>query len=276
MTARILGDRWEHVKSLGKGSFGTVHLFRDAMTHGLYAVKFIECTELAKEEAVQKEVLNHCQLSHENIARFKELILCPPYLAIVMEVLLFLSLLRLRVPRPFTRFRYHALSRYVWDLSTLLFLSSPSQSEKSFCVQTPLDMTIVACWFRRVHAQYGNVPSRHEAREPSHKREVKGEHSYSHAVVLYPNCNMIPFLPNVDILFLRCHLVPNKSLRFSTWQTCWLVHQVGTAAYIAPEVITAKQGAKYRGEVSPPKVIDSPKCTPGCSTFACTVRNPSW
>jgi hypothetical protein len=86
MTAQILGDKWEHVRSLGKGSFGTVHLFRDAVSMGLYAVKFIECTELAKEEVVQKEVLNHCQLSHDNIARFKEVILCPPYLAIVMEV----------------------------------------------------------------------------------------------------------------------------------------------------------------------------------------------
>jgi serine/threonine protein kinase len=50
----------------------------------LYAVKFVQRGELV-DEAIKKEVINHCMLMHDNIARFREVILCPRHLAIVME-----------------------------------------------------------------------------------------------------------------------------------------------------------------------------------------------
>uniref|UniRef100_A0A7S0RGD7 Protein kinase domain-containing protein n=1 Tax=Pyramimonas obovata TaxID=1411642 RepID=A0A7S0RGD7_9CHLO len=190
MTARILGDRWEHVKSLGKGSFGTVHLFRDAMTHGLYAVKFIECTELAKEEAVQKEVLNHCQLSHGNIARFKEVILCPPYLAIVME----------------------------YASGGDLF--NAVQEAKGH----RLSESTARYFFQQLMSGLGYMHNMGMCH-----RDMKLEN-------LLINGNP----PRLKI----CDFGYSKS---SKWQSA-AKSKVGTAAYIAPEVITAKQGANYRGE----------------------------
>mmetsp|Transcript_30394 Transcript_30394/g.57279 ORF Transcript_30394/g.57279 Transcript_30394/m.57279 type:complete len:431 (-) Transcript_30394:248-1540(-) len=79
-----LGAEWEHVKPLGSGSFGTVQLFRHQASQALFAVKFVERGELV-DEAIKKEVINHCMLCHENIARFREVILRPRHLAIVME-----------------------------------------------------------------------------------------------------------------------------------------------------------------------------------------------
>ncbi|BBH05731.1 SNF1-related protein kinase 2.7 [Prunus dulcis] len=50
----------------------------------LYAVKFIE-RGLKIDEHVQREIMNHRSLKHPNIIRFKEVLLTPTDLAIVME-----------------------------------------------------------------------------------------------------------------------------------------------------------------------------------------------
>mmetsp|Transcript_10543 Transcript_10543/g.18105 ORF Transcript_10543/g.18105 Transcript_10543/m.18105 type:complete len:389 (-) Transcript_10543:363-1529(-) len=190
MTAQILGDKWEHVRSLGKGSFGTVHLFRDAVSMGLYAVKFIECTELAKEEVVQKEVLNHCQLSHDNIARFKEVILCPPYLAIVMEYA---------------------------SGGDLFNVVQEAKGHK-------LSESTARYFFQQLVSGLGYMHNNGMCH-----RDMKLEN-------LLINGNP----PRLKI----CDFGYSKS---SKWQSA-AKSKVGTAAYIAPEVITAKQGAKYLGE----------------------------
>ncbi|KAL6209711.1 hypothetical protein ACLB2K_020651 [Fragaria x ananassa] len=63
-------DRYELVKDIGSGNFGVARLMRDKQTEELVAVK---------------EIINHRSLRHPNIVRFKEVILTPTHLAIVME-----------------------------------------------------------------------------------------------------------------------------------------------------------------------------------------------
>ena len=46
MSGICLGDAWEHIKPLGRGSFGTVHLYRHVPSQAKYAVKFVERGEL--------------------------------------------------------------------------------------------------------------------------------------------------------------------------------------------------------------------------------------
>ncbi|ONM09679.1 SnRK2 serine threonine protein kinase8 [Zea mays] len=57
---------------------------RDRRTSELVAVKYIERGEKI-DENVQREIINHRSLKHPNIIRFKEVILTPTHLAIVME-----------------------------------------------------------------------------------------------------------------------------------------------------------------------------------------------
>ncbi|AQK62652.1 Serine/threonine-protein kinase SRK2E [Zea mays] len=57
---------------------------RDRRTTELVAVKYIERGEKI-DENVQREIINHRSLKHPNIIRFKEVILTPTHLAIVME-----------------------------------------------------------------------------------------------------------------------------------------------------------------------------------------------
>ena len=57
---------------------------RDRQTRELVAVKYIERGEKI-DENVQREITNHCSLRHPNIVRFKEVILTPTHLAIVIE-----------------------------------------------------------------------------------------------------------------------------------------------------------------------------------------------
>ncbi|KAF5803234.1 putative protein kinase CAMK-OST1L family [Helianthus annuus] len=45
----------------------------------------MECKRIRIDENVQREIINHRSLRHPNIARFRELILTPTHLAIVME-----------------------------------------------------------------------------------------------------------------------------------------------------------------------------------------------
>ncbi|OIT07382.1 PREDICTED: serine/threonine-protein kinase SAPK1-like isoform X1 [Nicotiana attenuata] len=77
-------ERYEFVKDLGSGNFGVAKLVRDKLTKQLFAVKFFERGQKI-DEHVQREIMNHRSLSHPNIIRFKEVLLTPTHLAIVME-----------------------------------------------------------------------------------------------------------------------------------------------------------------------------------------------
>ncbi|KAL6637921.1 hypothetical protein ACP70R_025493 [Stipagrostis hirtigluma subsp. patula] len=97
-------DRYELVRDIGSGNFGVARLMRDRRTMELVAVKYIERGEKTGrqrrqltgsleehlqrygiDENVQREIINHRSLKHPNIIRFKEVILTPTHLAIVME-----------------------------------------------------------------------------------------------------------------------------------------------------------------------------------------------
>ncbi|XP_023926015.1 serine/threonine-protein kinase SAPK3 isoform X1 [Quercus suber] len=77
-------ERYEPLKDLGVGNFGVARLVRDKKTKELVAVKYIERGKKI-EENVQREIINHRSLRHPNIVRFKEVLLTPTHLAIVME-----------------------------------------------------------------------------------------------------------------------------------------------------------------------------------------------
>nr|QSH71609.1 serine/threonine-protein kinase SAPK8-like [Hedychium coronarium] len=77
-------NRYELVRDIGSGNFGIARLMRDKQTKELVAVKYIERGEKI-DENVKREIINHRLLRHPNIIRFKEVILTPTHLAIVME-----------------------------------------------------------------------------------------------------------------------------------------------------------------------------------------------
>lgn len=77
-------DKYDFVRDIGSGNFGVARLMRDKLTKELVAVKYIERGEKI-DENVQREIINHRPLRHPNIVRFKEVILTPTHLAIVME-----------------------------------------------------------------------------------------------------------------------------------------------------------------------------------------------
>ncbi|KAL8155891.1 hypothetical protein AgCh_001080 [Apium graveolens] len=77
-------DKYELVKDIGSGNFGVARLMSNKETKELVAVKFIE-RGLKIDENVAREIINHRSLGHPNIIRFKELVLTPTHLGIVME-----------------------------------------------------------------------------------------------------------------------------------------------------------------------------------------------
>ncbi|KAL1346318.1 hypothetical protein AAHE18_08G181500 [Arachis hypogaea] len=77
-------DRYELVRDIGSGNFGIARLMQDKQTKELVAVKYIERGDKI-DEHVKREIINHRSLRHPNIVRFKEVILTPTHLAIVME-----------------------------------------------------------------------------------------------------------------------------------------------------------------------------------------------
>ncbi|CAJ2646245.1 unnamed protein product [Trifolium pratense] len=77
-------DRYDFVRDIGSGNFGVARLMRDKHTKELVAVKYIERGDKI-DENVKREIINHRSLRHPNIVRFKEVILTPTHLAIVME-----------------------------------------------------------------------------------------------------------------------------------------------------------------------------------------------
>ncbi|KAE9599366.1 hypothetical protein Lal_00044078 [Lupinus albus] len=77
-------DKYELVKDIGAGNFGVARLMRNKDTKELVAMKFIE-RGYKIDENVAREIINHRSLCHPNIIRFKEVVLTPTHLGIVME-----------------------------------------------------------------------------------------------------------------------------------------------------------------------------------------------
>ncbi|KAK4256672.1 hypothetical protein QN277_006365 [Acacia crassicarpa] len=77
-------ERYDIIRDIGSGNFGVAKLVRDKRSGDLYAIKFIE-RGIKIDEHVQREIINHRSLKHPNIIRFKEVLLTPTHLAIVME-----------------------------------------------------------------------------------------------------------------------------------------------------------------------------------------------
>ncbi|KAG7567355.1 Protein kinase domain [Arabidopsis thaliana x Arabidopsis arenosa] len=77
-------EKYEMVKDLGFGNFGLARLMRNKQTNELVAVKFID-RGFKIDENVAREIINHRALNHPNIVRFKEVVLTPTHLGIVME-----------------------------------------------------------------------------------------------------------------------------------------------------------------------------------------------
>ncbi|KAG0476921.1 hypothetical protein HPP92_013283 [Vanilla planifolia] len=77
-------DKYEMVRDIGSGNFGVARLMRDKETKELVAVKSIERGQKI-DENVAREIINHRSLRHPNIIRFKEVVLTPTHLSIVME-----------------------------------------------------------------------------------------------------------------------------------------------------------------------------------------------
>ncbi|KAI3931777.1 hypothetical protein MKW98_012187 [Papaver atlanticum] len=77
-------EKYDVVKDIGSGNFGVARLMRHKETKELVAMKYIERGHKI-DENVAREIINHRSLRHPNIIRFKEVILTPTHLAIVME-----------------------------------------------------------------------------------------------------------------------------------------------------------------------------------------------
>ncbi|KAL3643746.1 Serine/threonine-protein kinase sapk2 [Castilleja foliolosa] len=77
-------ERYTILKEIWSGNSGVAKLVKDKWTGELYAVKYIERGKKI-DEHVQREIMNHRSLRHPNIIRFKEVLLTPTHLAIVME-----------------------------------------------------------------------------------------------------------------------------------------------------------------------------------------------
>ncbi|KAJ6942058.1 serine/threonine-protein kinase SRK2A-like [Populus alba x Populus x berolinensis] len=77
-------ENYELVKDIGSGNFGVARLMRHKQTRELVAMKYIERGRKI-DENVAREIINHKSLRHPNIIRFREVVLTPTHLAIVME-----------------------------------------------------------------------------------------------------------------------------------------------------------------------------------------------
>ncbi|XP_060175798.1 serine/threonine-protein kinase SRK2A-like isoform X1 [Lycium barbarum] len=77
-------ENYELVKDIGAGNFGVARLMRHKETKELVAMKYIERGHKI-DENVAREIINHKSLRHPNIIRFKEVVLTPTHLAILME-----------------------------------------------------------------------------------------------------------------------------------------------------------------------------------------------
>ncbi|KAL8151666.1 hypothetical protein V2J09_021474 [Rumex salicifolius] len=77
-------EKYEVVKDIGSGNFGVARLMKNKDTKEFVAMKYIERGPKI-DENVAREIINHRSLRHPNIIRFKEVVLTPTHLAIVME-----------------------------------------------------------------------------------------------------------------------------------------------------------------------------------------------
>ncbi|CAJ2649202.1 unnamed protein product [Trifolium pratense] len=77
-------EKYELVKDIGSGNFGVARLMRNKSTKQLVAMKYIQRGPKI-DENVAREIINHRSLRHPNIIRFKEVVLTPTHLGIVME-----------------------------------------------------------------------------------------------------------------------------------------------------------------------------------------------
>ncbi|KAG0464644.1 hypothetical protein HPP92_018808 [Vanilla planifolia] len=77
-------EKYEVVKDLGSGNFGVAKLMRHKESKELVAMKYIPRGPKINEN-VAREIINHRSLQHPNIIRFKEVLLTPTHLAIIME-----------------------------------------------------------------------------------------------------------------------------------------------------------------------------------------------
>lgn len=76
--------RYFKIGPLGSGGYGFVQLAQDKSTGEKVAIKFIERGSKVTKE-VQREILNLRTLAHDNVVKFKEVILTDQYVGIVME-----------------------------------------------------------------------------------------------------------------------------------------------------------------------------------------------
>ncbi|KAI8477398.1 MAG: kinase-like domain-containing protein, partial [Monoraphidium minutum] len=87
----MLGQRYEIVRMLGKGSHGCVQLCRDLQspTGEVCAIKLLpRGWDPRQSKYVERELLNHQELSasaHPHIVEFREVFLTPSHLCVVME-----------------------------------------------------------------------------------------------------------------------------------------------------------------------------------------------
>ncbi|KAJ6807258.1 putative serine/threonine-protein kinase SAPK7 [Iris pallida] len=77
-------EKYEFVRDIGSGNFGVARLMRNKETKELVAMKYLPRGQKIGEN-VAREIINHRSLRHPNIIRFKEVVLTPTHLAIVME-----------------------------------------------------------------------------------------------------------------------------------------------------------------------------------------------
>ncbi|WIA16599.1 hypothetical protein OEZ85_013266 [Tetradesmus obliquus] len=75
--------KFEFIKELGRGSFGSVVLARNTKTGEQVAIKKMERAHL--QRYVESEILNHSQLRHPHVVQFREVFLSPHHINIVMD-----------------------------------------------------------------------------------------------------------------------------------------------------------------------------------------------
>lgn len=79
---------YDKVKSLGKGGFGTVKLYKNKITKALVAIKFINTKSLFRPEFVSrtyKEIQVLRDLNHPNIVKLMDVIVTTNHICFVME-----------------------------------------------------------------------------------------------------------------------------------------------------------------------------------------------
>jgi len=77
-------ENYQLLKEIGSGNFGVTYLAKDKKTGDTVAIKFIERGDKI-DKNVEREILNHRQLTHRNIVGFRRVFLTDTDLCIVME-----------------------------------------------------------------------------------------------------------------------------------------------------------------------------------------------